>query len=103
VRRAEIFFQDKSAGVLTENDGVPPYLFEYNLDYQGRPISLTLPVTQRKYEFESFPTFFEGLLPEGGQLEALLKQAKLDRDDYFGQLMRVGNDLVGAVTVKELK
>jgi hypothetical protein len=28
----------------------------------------------------------------------LLKQAKLDRDDYFGQLITVGEDLVGAVT-----
>jgi serine/threonine-protein kinase HipA len=35
-------------------------------------------------------------------LEALLLKYKLDRKDYFGQLIQVGNDLVGAVTVHEV-
>ena len=34
-------------------------------------------------------------------LEGLLKQIKIDKNDYFGQLLAVGGDLVGAVTVKE--
>ena len=51
------------------------------------------------YQFDGFPPFFDGLLPEGAQLEALLRQQKLDRDDGFGQLLTVGGDLVGAVTV----
>lgn len=103
MRKAEIFFQGQAAGLLTQNEGSPAYVFEYFETYQGPPISLTLPTGQRRYEFETFPSFFDGLLPEGPQLEALLKQAKLDRDDYFGQLVTVGADLVGAVTVKELK
>ena len=51
------------------------------------------------YRFKAFPSFFEGLLPEGPQLDALLRKAKLDKKDYFGQLLQVGNDLVGSVTV----
>jgi serine/threonine-protein kinase HipA len=52
------------------------------------------------YLFETFPPFFEGLLPEGYQLDALLRKAKLDKNDYFSQLVTVGRDLVGSVTVE---
>ena len=79
--------------------------FEINYfpSYSGQPISLTLPVRKEKYIFEYFPAFFDGLLPEGIMLEVLLKKFKLDADDYFGQLLIVGSDLVGAVTVEEIK
>ena len=33
-------------------------------------------------------------------LEGLLKQRKIDKSDYFSQLVAVGSDLVGAVTVQ---
>lgn len=75
------------------------YHFEYLPDYIGTPISLTMPTRQKAYRFKQFPPFFEGLLPEGYQLEALLRRAKLDKDDLFGQLLQVGADLVGSVTV----
>ena len=45
-------------------------------------------------------TFFEGLLPEGIMLEGLLRYAKIDKNDYFSQLIQVGHDLVGNVTVE---
>ena len=61
-----------------------------------------LPIKNSVYEFQEFPAFFEGLLPEGVQLEALLRKYKLDKDDYFGQLLQVGSDLIGAVTVEEM-
>ena len=38
----------------------------------------------------------------GYQLEGLLKIGKVDRNDLFSQLMAVGDDLVGNVTVKEV-
>ena len=43
----------------------------------------------------------ELLLPEGYQLEALLKRLKIDRDDPFSQLIATGKDMVGSVTIKE--
>lgn len=99
---AEIFVQDQAAGTLEQYEN-GRYIIRYYPDYAGPPISLTLPIKQKIYEFEAFPPFFEGLLPEGPLLEALLKRGKLDRYDYFGQLLRVGEDLVGAVSVRELK
>lgn len=98
-RVAEIYVHGIAAGTLTERD--QHFIVNYYSDYQGPPISLTLPVRKEAYVFNTFPAFFDGLLPEGPQLEALLKQAKLDRDDYFGQLIQVGHNLVGAVNVVE--
>lgn len=98
MRSAEVFFNGVLAGQLTEVDR-KHFLFEYNPDYTGSPVSLTMPVSKKKFEFDSFPPFFDGLLPEGQQLEGLLRQKKVDRDDNFSQLLAVGEDLVGAVTV----
>ena len=36
------------------------------------------------------------------QLEALLRKHKIDRNDAFGQLVIVGSDLVGSLTVTKL-
>lgn len=101
MRKAAVFFDNTLAGYLTETDE-KKYLFDYLEDYQGGAISLTMPVNKRKFQFEIFPAFFDGLLPEGQQLEGLLRQNKIDRNDNFSQLLAVGEDLVGAVSVKPM-
>jgi serine/threonine-protein kinase HipA len=101
MRKAQVLVNHIAAGVLEElSDST--YRFSYLPDYQGAPVSLTLPTNNGVYEFHQFPPFFEGLLPEGVQLEALLRQCKLDKNDYFGQLIQVGHDLVGAVTLEAM-
>lgn len=85
------------AGTLKEDGGA--YVFRYFDEYNGQPVSLTMPVSTREYSFEVFPPFFDGLLPEGVQLEAMLRLNKIDRNDLFAQLIAVGGDLVGNVTV----
>lgn len=100
MRRAEVRVDDRRAGVLSES--ASGFEFAYDKSYDGPPVSLTMPLRSESYTFDEFPPFFDGLLPEGAHLEALLRQAKLDRSDYFGQLMTVGQDLVGNVTVHPL-
>ena len=78
------------------------YVFQYHDAYNGPAISLTMPLRKEPYVFDEFPPFFEGLLPEGGQLMGLLSIRKIDQDDYFQQLVATGGDLVGAVTVAPL-
>ncbi len=62
-----------------------------------------MPLTKKLYYFSHFPAFFEGLLPEGMLLEALLQKYKIDRNDYFAQLLTIGRDVVGAVTIEEIQ
>jgi len=102
MRRAEIFIHDRSAGYLTEIGESEEYVFEYHENYDGPPISVTMPVDQKRYVCEKLPPFFEGLLPEGANLEMLLKTYKIDRDSFYDILLKVGKDTVGAVTVKEV-
>jgi serine/threonine-protein kinase HipA len=101
MRRAEVYMHGVRAGTLEEIEKGKKYSFLYDQAYIGEPISLTMPVSAEPYEFDKFPPFFEGLLPEGNQLEGLLRVRKIDKDDWFSQLVAVGEDVVGAVTVKQ--
>jgi serine/threonine-protein kinase HipA len=103
MRKAEVYLHNELTGYLEEVKRNNFYVFSYLPEYRGEPISLTMPVSEKQFSFSSFPPFFDGLLPEGIQLDGLLRNRKLDKDDYFSQLMEVGGDLIGAVTVKEIK
>ena len=101
MRKANIYLHNNLAGVLEEVERNRKYRFRYCEGYTGPPISHTMPLSNKPYDFDQFPPFFDGLLPEGEMLDGLLRQAKLDSNDCFGQLVAVGGDLVGAVTVEE--
>lgn len=101
MRKADVFMQGVKAGVLEEIKYGGRYVFTYDRDYTGHAVSLTMPIKRKRYEFEEFPPVFEGLLPEGIQLEGMLRINKIDRRDFFSQIIAVGEDLVGAVTVRE--
>jgi len=95
---ADVFVQEKFAGTLVETDE-KKCVFTYLEKYSGPPVSLTMPPSKKEYKFDSFPSFFEGLLPEGILLESMLRREKIDKNVTFFQLLIVGQDLVGDVTV----
>jgi serine/threonine-protein kinase HipA len=99
-RLAKIFQRDVLAGRVAQLDS-GQWRFVYESGYQGPPVSLSLPLRSEPYLFADFPPFLDGLLPEGAQLEALLKQLKIDRRDSYRQLIAVGQDVVGSLKVIE--
>jgi len=99
-RRAMVFQCDVLAGRVASLES-GEWRFVYECGYTGPPVSLSLPVRVEPYLFAAFPPFLEGLLPEGAQLEALLRQLKIDRGDCYRQLIAVGQDVVGALKVIE--
>jgi serine/threonine-protein kinase HipA len=104
MRQAIVKVHGIEAGILTETED-KHFRFAYHEGYKGAPVSLTMPVNTEgvaTYDYATFPPFFDGVLPEGGQLEGLLRVRKMRRYDYFSQLIAVGEDLVGAVTVFEI-
>lgn len=101
MRKAIVYVNTTPAGILEELG--QRYRFTYLSHYDGEPISLTMPISQSQYEYEIFPPFFEGLLPEGILLDGLLRKYKLDRFDYFGQLLKIGSNVIGAVSIVKLK
>ncbi len=102
MRKAKVFVNGTEAGTLTEVIKGKEYVFEYLDGYKGPEVSLTMPKNKNVFHYDTFPPFFDGLLPEGIQLDGLLKLKKIDKNDYFSQLVAVGNDMVGVVTVKEI-
>jgi len=102
MRRARILVHGSPAALLEEAEAHTSYRLTYLATYDGPPVSLTLPVRTEPYTFTVFPAFFDGLLPEGPQLEGLLRIRKIDRRDLFAQLVAVGGDVVGCVTVEGL-
>ena len=102
MKQANVFVNGVLAGRLEELERGDKYRFIYLDGYQGDSISLEMPRGIQVWEFDRLPPFFDGVLPEGMMLEALLKLKKIDRDDYMSQLIAVGGDLVGNVTIKEV-
>ncbi len=101
MKKADVFVNNVKAGVFTEIVFQSEYEFTYEAEYHGNPVSLTLPVETKKYTFKSFPSVFEGLLPEGVQLEAILRDKKINRRDLFTQLLECGGDCIGAVSIRK--
>lgn len=100
MRIAKVYVDGILAGRLVEYKQGTHYRFGYDAAYKGASVSLEMPTTKSEYVYDRFPPFFEGLLPEGIMLEGLLRIAKIDRDDLMSQLIAVGHDLVGNVTVE---
>jgi HipA-like protein len=95
--RLHVFVGGTRAGVLERRtDG---YRFAYVPGYEGPPAFLNLPVKLGEKMWDAFPPPFDGLLPEGILLEQLLTAAKLDRRDKWGQLLAVGRDVTGMLTI----
>lgn len=57
MRKARVFVHGIAAGVLEQLDH--GYRFSYQPDYQGPPVSLTMPIKKAVYEFEQFPPFVD--------------------------------------------
>lgn len=74
--------------------------FQYRPGYliDGRPISLSLPLTDQPVEDATARAFFDNLLPENDQMERVIDREGLDRGDIVGILAHVGGDCAGALS-----
>jgi len=92
-----IFVGETLAGKLLREGG--HYAFEYETSYEGPPVFLGWDLAKSRREWNTFPAAFDSLLPEGVLFDQLLIKRKLDRGDKWGQLIAVGLDLTGFVSV----
>lgn len=92
-----IFVGETLAGKLLREGG--QYAFQYESSYLGPPVFLGWDLAKSRREWNTFPAAFDSLLPEGVLLDQLLIKRKLDRGDKWGQLIAVGLDLTGFVSV----
>lgn len=78
--------------------------FRYSDDYlaqdTARPISLSLPLTDRTYSPRETRIFFEGLLPEGFLRRTVAENNRTDMSDYLSILEMLGSECLGAIQIK---
>ncbi|QED36717.1 phosphatidylinositol kinase [Antarcticibacterium arcticum] len=102
MRKAEIFYNNSLAGVLTETDE-GEYIFEYDKIFiKENPnhfLTFTMPVREEPYVEKHLFAFFEGLIPEGWLLDIASKNWKINRRDRMGLLLACCKSCIGAVSV----
>lgn len=105
MKRAEVYYKDSLAGVLTETDS--GYEFCYTSEYLGNktaaPVSLTLPLTDKPYQSNVLFPFFDGLIPEGWLLDVALRNSDISYLDRMSLLLLCCKDCIGVVSVVEIK
>jgi serine/threonine-protein kinase HipA len=104
MKRAKVYMHTEWAGILTEDEN--GYHFQYQSDYlkkaKAEAISLTLPLSEQKYESQILFPFFDGLIPEGWLLDIAQKNWKLNPRDRMDILLKTCYDCIGAVSIEEI-
>ncbi len=105
MRKAEIFYQDIKAGILTEtNEG--HFIFQYDeqyvIEYPHQLLTFTMPVIKYPYHDKHLFSFFEGLIPEGWLLDVAKTHYKINPNDRMGLLLACCQNCIGAVSVKPI-
>ena len=105
MKTALIQYKGKDAGILKETD--EGYEFQYNEGYRSdtasKPVSLTLPLTDKPFKSSVLFPFFDGLIPEGWLLDVALRNTDISELDRFSLLLLCCKDCIGAVSVIPLK
>ncbi len=91
---------DQLAGVLEEKDD--EYIFSYDSDYKGKPISLSMPINIKIHASKQLHPFFKSLAPEGWLKKRFSEIQQIDERDLLGFLIENGNDLLGAISIKKV-
>ena len=105
MRRAEVFFFDRLAGMIEETvDGRIQfaYLPSYIETAGAEPLSPTMPLQGEPYWSDEMLPLFDGLIPEGWLLDIAEETWKLDSRDRFGLLLACCRSCIGAVSVREV-
>jgi len=101
MRKAEIKFNENTAGWLTQDEN--GFHFSYTKAYleseKPVPVSLTLPLQENEFNSQVLFPFFDGLIPEGWLLDIAESNWKLDSRDRMGLLLSCCKDCIGAVSI----
>jgi len=102
MRKAEIKFNEKTAGFLSQDENGFHFIYEENyLSSSDNPVavSLTLPLQEAAFDSPVLFPFFDGLIPEGWLLDIAEVNWKLNPRDRMGLLLACCKDCIGAVSI----
>jgi serine/threonine-protein kinase HipA len=104
MRQAVIKFNDRDAGILTEDEGGYHFIYHEHYLNSALPVAIskTLPLQKTAFNSKILFPFFDGLIPEGWLLDIAEKNWKLNSRDRMGLLLACCKDCIGAVSVHPL-
>lgn len=99
--RLSVLWDGELAGYITpaRNGGLTFAYARSWLESVDRPISLSLPCSDKSFDEARSIAFFENLLPEGEQYQELCSKARLSPRDIYGFLEHYGKECAGAIVV----
>lgn len=101
MKTADVFLKKSLVGTLVENE--EGFIFQYDNQYlkqkDAKPVSLTLPLTEKPYHSNVLFPFFDGLIPEGWLLDIAERSWKINQRDRMSLLMACCKDCIGAVSI----
>jgi serine/threonine-protein kinase HipA len=104
----DVCYEEHVVGRLTRRTGVAiedSIEFAYDpkwMSLKGAfPLSVTMPLTQQEYSGIVLYHWFLNLLPEGSHRKLAGDILKVDKNDVFGLISRMGNDLAGAIEIRK--
>jgi serine/threonine-protein kinase HipA len=98
----EINGTEKHVGNISGNNS-DDACFEYSKDYladiKSKAISISLPLSEIRFDPVKTRNFFEGLLPEGFTKHFVAQWLHEDENDYLSLLHNLGRECLGAVRI----
>lgn len=104
MKKGYVYYDDLLCGTISQTDDnvfVFEYLDSWFNDSSTKPVSLTLPKTQKRYQSNILFPFFDGLIPEGYLLEVALKMYNISSNDRMSLLLKTCRNPIGIVSIKE--
>lgn len=97
-REVKVYLQQDFIGFLRQTER--GYEFEYAENYQGKPLSLSLPRSKKQFFSPSLFPYFASLVPEGWLKKRYAETQRIDEKDIFSLLVNNGNNLIGAISIR---
>lgn len=98
MRRARVFYKDRYAGLLQEDDeGATQFTYDALYRIDGAPIAFTMPISSQPYHSDRLLPFFNNLVSEGWLRRIQSTTQRIDENDSFGLLIHNGRDLGGCL------
>jgi serine/threonine-protein kinase HipA len=100
-RTLDVYLHRELVGHLIQNDG-GQMVFDYAASWLQRPdatpLSLSLPLRQKRFTRKECRGYFAGVLPEESKREIIARNLGISERNDYAMLERIGGECAGAVT-----
>jgi serine/threonine-protein kinase HipA len=103
-KTGKVYYKNLYAGIIKEDENGIAFVYDKNYlsNKDAKPVSLTLPLSEKEYVSKNMLPFFDGLIPEGWLLDIAQANWKINPRDRMELLLTFCKDTIGAVSVERI-